>query len=103
MTTNVGQALPGFAPAHAGSKSAAGTKGDDKSFGELVRGEHPSTPKSQAKTEAGPHDPRWAKRTSAGPGKSETPHTETGKTAAKSAAGKAAKEHVDGGPDKASA
>ncbi len=104
MTTNVGQAAPGFAPTNAGTKlSAPNDKGDDKSFGEMLRGGENSTPKSQGATETGPHNPRWAKLVPVGPDKNETVHTETGKTAAKSAAGKAAKDHADGGPDKASA
>ncbi|ESZ53089.1 chemotaxis protein MotD [Mesorhizobium sp. L2C054A000] len=102
MTTNVGQALP--APAHAGSKqSASNAKGGDKSFGDMVRGDDDApTPIGQGAIEAASHEPHWAKRSPAGPGKSEIPHTQSGKTVAKSAAGKAAKEHADSGPDKPS-
>lgn len=105
MTTNVGQALPGFAPVHAGSKqSAPNAKGDDKSFGELVRGEdNAPTQKGQGATEAAPHEPRWTRRSAAAPAKGETVHAETGKTASKPVVGKAAKDHIDGDPDKASA
>lgn len=105
MTTNVGQALPGFAPVHAGSKQTApNAKGDDKSFGELVRGDdNAPTQKGQGATEAAPHEPRWTRRSAAGPVKGETAHAETGKTAPKPVVGKVAKDHVDGDPDKASA
>lgn len=105
MTTNVGQALPGFAPVHAGSKQTApNAKGDDKSFGELVRGDdNAPTQKGQGATEAAPHEPRWTRRSAAGPVKGETAHAETGKAASKPVAGKAAKDPVDSGPDKTSA
>jgi chemotaxis protein MotD len=105
MTTNVGQTLPGFASAHAGSKqSAPNAKGDDKSFGDMVRGDDdPLTPKGRAANEAGPHDARWARRNAAGPVKGETAHAETGKAASKTAFGKAAKDDADNGPDKPSA
>ncbi|WP_192254446.1 flagellar hook-length control protein FliK [Mesorhizobium caraganae] len=105
MTTNVGQALPGFAPVHAGSKQTApNAKGDDKSFGELLRGDdNAPTQKGQGATEAAPHEPRWTRRSAAGPVKDETAHAETGKAALKPVVGKAAKDPVDSGPDKTSA
>ena len=105
MTTNVGQALPGFAPVHAGSKQPApNAKGDDKSFGELVRdGDNPPTQKGQGATEAAPHESRWTRRSTAGPIAGETAHAETGKTASKPVVGKAAKDPADSGPDKTSA
>jgi chemotaxis protein MotD len=105
MTTNVGQALPGFAPVHAGSKQTApNAKGDDKSFGELVRGDDTApTQKGQGATKAAPHEPRWTRRSTAGPVKGETAHAETGKAAPKPVVGKAAKDPVDSGPDKTSA
>lgn len=105
MTTNVGQALPGFAPVHAGSKqSAPNAKGEDKSFGELLRGDdNAPTQKGQGATEAAPHEPCWTRRSAAGPVKGETAHAETGKTAPKPVVGKVTKDHVDGDLDKASA
>ncbi|MBA1140871.1 flagellar hook-length control protein FliK [Mesorhizobium neociceri] len=105
MTTNVGQALPGFAPVHAGSKqSAPNAKGDDKSFGDMVRADdNAPTQKGQGAIEAAPHEPRWARRSAAAPVKGETAHAETGKTASKPVVGKATKDHTDGDPDKASA
>ncbi|MGX5839708.1 flagellar hook-length control protein FliK [Mesorhizobium sp. ArgA1] len=105
MTTNVAQALPGFAAVHAGSKQPApNAKGDDKSFGELVRGEdNPPTQKGQGAIEAAPHEPRWTRRGTADPARGETAHAETGKTASKPVVGKAEKDPVDGDQDKGSA
>lgn len=105
MTTNVGQALPEFAPVHAGSKQTApNAKGDDKSFGELLRGDNNApTQKGQGATEAAPHEPRWTRRSAAGPVKDETAHAETGKAAPKPVVGKAAKGPVDSGPADAEA
>jgi chemotaxis protein MotD len=104
MTTSLGQALPGLVSTRAPSKPAASSgKNEEIGFGDMMRGaEKPSVPDNQRAT--GPHDPRWAKRTSVSPGKSEPTHSEPGKIASlKLPAGKPAKADPDSDPRMASA
>lgn len=106
MTTSVGQALPGFAAARAPSaKSATDEKGDDTSFGKMVRGdEKPAAPETPPAAEAGVPGPRWAKRALAGLGKTEPAPVEPGKPAApRLPTAKPAKDDLDTSSDKTSA
>lgn len=106
MTTSLGQALPGLVPTHAASRSGApAAKGEDTSFGDLLRGaEKQSAQENGQPAETGSPDARWNRRALASPGKTQPEGDAPARAAApKSALGKAVKDEADTDADKASA
>lgn len=103
MTTSLGSALPGFAPARATPEQpAANGKTDDAGFGKMLGGDTgPARPERRTTTEAGSREQRWGKLAAglAGHGGNVEPTSaDPGRiVSAKALATKAAKDAVDTG------